>query len=1594
MARALLASLLALAACSQPPPPPPLGQQQAAVLAGDAPLANLAFRKWVDRYLSASPEERPSLEALGTELSAARRVAMRGLLLADPRLALELAVTPPERDALPDAVAENVETWRDGVGGLFVVAGVPEEGAGPPPVERFVVFAGEDHVYRAGVFGRRLDELTREGVRLHGVTLDGVIALTESRLRRLWPGERRPALQVEWPNTCPVSRTPADPDLTYHGGDTLYAFCTIDHSQEFDATLASAEEQYAAAEGYPPASAWTEGAKNILYVRVDFSDREGEPISQSAAESSINTACNQFFEANSFGKTSMTTVVTPTLRLPKTRAEYLAGDQYVLLRTDALNAARDAGYNPSEYNNDIVAFAATFSGWAGRGYVGSRGTWLNGSFSLRVTAHELGHNYGAYHANYWSTSGAAPIGPGTSTEYGNPFDIMGGGSGQANHFNAWFKRRFDWLTNSTVQTVTASGTYRVQALEATVTSGLQALRIPRETNRDYWVEHRPAINDNGLRDGVSLNWGFAANTQSQLLDMTPGDGNRTNSPLIIGRTFSDHFAGIHVTPIAKPGTTPASVDVVVNLGTFPGNGAPSASIAASTTTPTSGQMVTFTATASDPDGDTLAYAWDFDDGTWGANAAVVTKAFTAQRAYNVRLVVSDMKGKTASAAVLVTVGTPTTHVLSGSVTAGGQPLSDVRVTDGTRITFSNTDGSWRLANVPNGNFTLNATKLDYTFSRGFAAPLAVSASQSGLDFTGTPSPGYTLSGRVTSGGTGVAGVVVSDGSRTATTNASGDYTISGVPSGRYTLTATLPGYGYNPSGFTNPVEVFGANVANLNFIAAGFTVSGSIPSSGVATAPVVTDGIRSVTCTRTSQNNSPWTFSLAGVPNGTWNLVATSPGVTLTPNNFTNPITIAGAARTGLTFSVSTTASYLVQGTVRTGGTPLPGVVVSDGTRSSTTDALGRYAIVGVPAGSYTVTPTLTGYTFVPASLAVTVTNANVTGQDFNTTVVNAPPTVATAVSANPNPVTPGTTTALTVLGADDNGEAQLTYTWSASGAYPVTFSATGTNGAKSTTATFSGAGTYTLECVIADAGGLTVRSSVSVAVQQALSGLDVTPASANVMTGGSQLFTAAGRDQFNRAMFAGAVAWSVTGGGTISGTGTQGTFVAGATPGGPFTVTATSGTRSATAVITVTGTGAPTITTPASATPNPVTGTTTVLSVRATDDTGEPALVYRWSTTQAPAPVTFSANDSNAAKDTTVTFTQAGTYDFLVTVVDGAGNLVTSVVTVTVQATPTRAEVQPAVVNLAPEETQQFTASMFDQFDDPVVPGPTFTWAVSGGGTVDASGLFTAGDTDGGPFTLTATAGSRSATAQLTITSVPDTEPPTVAITAPATNSRLTEPTAVTADATDNRGVVRVEFFVDGTTSLGAATSAPWAALVDPATLSDGTHLLTARATDAAGNSATSEPVAITVGDGPMDLEPPTVRVLTPTANAQTGLQVRVTADAADDIALASVEFELDGAVVATFTEAPFLRDLTVTAGAHSVVAIARDTSGKVTRSTAVAFTAREGGSTTEPPPGEEPEQVLGGCGCAGVDGGALALLALLALRRRKPVTASPAGW
>jgi hypothetical protein len=96
-----------------------------------------------------------------------------------------------------------------------------------------------------------------------------------------------------------------------------------------------------------------------------------------------------------------------------------------------------------------------------------------------------------------------------------------------------------------------------------------------------------------------------------------------------------------------------------------------------------------------------------------------------------------------------------------------------------------------------------------------------------------------------------------------------------------------------------------------------------------------------------------------------------------------------------------------------------------------------------------------------------------------------------------------------------------------------------------------------------------------------------------------------------------------------------------------------------------------------------------------------------------------------------------------------------------------------------------------------------------------------------------------------------PDNTPPAVSISAPANDTTVSGIVAVKASASDNRGVAGVQFRLDGA-SLGAEdTSAPYEIAWNTAGVPNGSHTLTAVARDAAGNSATSAPVTVTVANG-----------------------------------------------------------------------------------------------------------------------------------------------
>jgi hypothetical protein len=86
----------------------------------------------------------------------------------------------------------------------------------------------------------------------------------------------------------------------------------------------------------------------------------------------------------------------------------------------------------------------------------------------------------------------------------------------------------------------------------------------------------------------------------------------------------------------------------------------------------------------------------------------------------------------------------------------------------------------------------------------------------------------------------------------------------------------------------------------------------------------------------------------------------------------------------------------------------------------------------------------------------------------------------------------------------------------------------------------------------------------------------------------------------------------------------------------------------------------------------------------------------------------------------------------------------------------------------------------------------------------------------------------------------------PSVSLTAPGPGLAAGT-VSLSANASDNVGVDHVDFLVDGTV-VGTVRSAPYTFAWNSATVADGSHTITARAVDLAGNATTSSAVNVTV--------------------------------------------------------------------------------------------------------------------------------------------------
>jgi hypothetical protein len=184
-----------------------------------------------------------------------------------------------------------------------------------------------------------------------------------------------------------------------------------------------------------------------------------------------------------------------------------------------------------------------------------------------------------------------------------------------------------------------------------------------------------------------------------------------------------------------------------------------------------------------------------------------------------------------------------------------------------------------------------------------------------------------------------------------------------------------------------------------------------------------------------------------------------------------------GLRFTSASLTVAAPPTYMLSGAVTAGGGPLTGVTVSlsgDAPGAEVTDGFGVFSFTGLADGTYTLTPSLTGYDFAPASRAVTVAGEDLDGLDFEATLLPVQLGPISASASGPIPV--GATVSFEASYTDLGGSGLSSATWTyGDGSDPAAGVVAG--GALTGSHTFTAPGVYTVTLSAASASGATAQA-------------------------------------------------------------------------------------------------------------------------------------------------------------------------------------------------------------------------------------------------------------------------------------------------------------------------------------------------------------------------------------------------------------------------------------------------------------------------------------------------------------------------------------
>jgi len=292
-----------------------------------------------------------------------------------------------------------------------------------------------------------------------------------------------------------------------------------------------------------------------------------------------------------------------------------------------------------------------------------------------------------------------------------------------------------------------------------------------------------------------------------------------------------------------------------------------------------------------------------------------------------------------------------------------QPLAGVLIKVGSKTAETDENGYYQLTDLLPGEYTLVAELEKYNFTPldfivGSDQPVVFDIVSDDVDV-----PKYDIEGKITDkNGQPLAGVLIKAGSQTAETDENGDYQLTDLLPGEYTLIAELENHNFTPLDFTvgenQPVVL---DMVSDEVEVPKYDIQGKItdkngqPLAGV----LIKVGEKTV---ETDENGD---YQITDLLAGEYTLVAELENYNFTPVDFT-----VGENQPVVLDMVSDDVDapkYDIEGKITDkNGQPLAGVLIKVGNQTVETDENGDYQITDLLAGEYTLVAELENHNFTP----------------------------------------------------------------------------------------------------------------------------------------------------------------------------------------------------------------------------------------------------------------------------------------------------------------------------------------------------------------------------------------------------------------------------------------------------------------------------------------------------------------------------------------------------------------------------------------------------------------------------------------------------